>query len=271
MIKEAIQSLGGRASHRDIIAYIKGKYGPVNENTIRCQITICTVNSPSRVHYPENNKPRKCNSRYDFLYSTNRGEVTLFNPAEHGEWEIASIDGKLAAVQKGGSPQFGVMTRRQKNEYSLSEMEATVFCPACKKNVTIKDERVGRCPICDNKISELFEKELRVFLLQKWKVSLHPRTVRIGETEKNFDLVSDDMCYIGDAKFYKSLDVPAAKWSTIAEYVWLLQFTKAKCKFLIFGRDKSVPQRWLNKHRSLVGDVKFYFFDHKNKEMQNLI
>lgn len=87
---------------------------------------------------------------------------------------------------------------------------------------------------------------------------------------KKFDLVSDDRNFIGNAKFYKSLDVPAAKWSTIAEYVWLLQFTTAKNKFLVFGRDRDVPKRWLNRYSSLVKDVKFYFFDHKNKELETL-
>jgi len=99
---------------------------------------------------------------------------------------------------------------------------------------------------------------------------LRPKAVKIRETEKIFDFVSDDLDFIGDAKFYKSLDVPAAKWSTIAEYVWLLQFTAAKKKFLIFGRDKSVPQRWLNKHRSLTEGVRFYFYDYKDKKLQAL-
>jgi len=49
MVKEAVESLCGRATHRDIINYIQSRYGPVNEGTIRCQITACTVNKPKRV------------------------------------------------------------------------------------------------------------------------------------------------------------------------------------------------------------------------------
>jgi len=268
MIKEAIKDLGGKASHRDIVFYIQSKYGSVNKSTIQCQITICTVNSPSRIYYPENNHPRRCDSRYDFLYSTGRGEVVFFNPAEHGEWGIAYIDGKLAVVKNNEPSQIAVLPRRQTRKYARCETEDKVFCPACRKNVTIKDERIGRCPFCDQKISDLFEEELRDFLSHEWKVRLRPMAVKIRETEKNFDLVSDDMSYIGDAKFYKSLDVPAAKWSTIAEYVWLLQFTNSKNKFLVFGRSKDVPQRWLNRYRSLVGEVKFYFFDHQARELR---
>jgi len=99
MVKEAVESLGGRTSHQDIINYIKNKYGPVNESTIRCQITICTVNKPSRVNFPQNKKSRKCNSKYDFLYSVGKGEVVFYDPKKHGEWGIVDIDGKLTVAQ----------------------------------------------------------------------------------------------------------------------------------------------------------------------------
>lgn len=270
MIREALEELGGKASHRDIIAHIQRKYGAVNRSTVQCQITICTVNSPSRIYFPENHRPRKCNTRYDFLYSTHRGEVVFFNPAVHGEWGISHTNGRLAVVKYNGASEFAVLPRRQTKECVGSEPEDEVFCPACKKSVMIRDERAGRCPLCDSKISDLFEEELRDFLFHEWKIKLRPLTVRIREAEKSFDLVSDDMNYVGDAKFYKSLDVPAAKWSTIAEYVWLLQFTSAKNKFLVFGRDRGVPQRWLNRYRSLLGGVKFYFFDHQARRLENL-
>ena len=70
MIKEAVESLGGKATYSEIKDYIWEKYGKVNESTINCQIIVCTVNHPSRIHYPENKKPRVANSRYDFLFST---------------------------------------------------------------------------------------------------------------------------------------------------------------------------------------------------------
>jgi len=269
MIKEATEILGGKANHRDIINHIKKKYGSVNENTIRAQITICTVNIPSRVNFPENNKPRKCDKRYDFLYSVGRGEVVLYDPSVHGEWEIVEIDKKLAVAQRVGL-SLRPLEPKKKVKESKIRAQRPVYCTVCEKHVAIINERSGRCPFCDNKICDLFERELVDFLKQKWNVSLKPKNVKIRGVEKSFDFVSNDMNYIGDAKFYKSLDVPAAKWSTIAEYVWLLQFTEAKHKFLIFGRDKDVPQRWLNRYRSLIGDVKFYFFNHEKRELQNL-
>lgn len=101
MCKEAIKELGGRATYKQIIDFIRNKYGDVNEGTIRCQTIICTVNHPSRIHYPENKKPRICKSRYDFLYSIGRGEVVLYDPEKHGQWSIVKRDGKLLVVQAG--------------------------------------------------------------------------------------------------------------------------------------------------------------------------
>lgn len=102
MIKEAVESLGGKASYSDIKDYIWKKYGETNESTINCQIIICTVNHPSRIHYPENKKPRVANSRYDFLFSTGRGRVEQYNPEKHGMWEIRKDEyGKLIVAQAG--------------------------------------------------------------------------------------------------------------------------------------------------------------------------
>lgn len=57
--------------------------------------------------------------------------------------------------------------------------QGAVYCPICKKDVTIKNERSGRCPFCENKISDLFEGKLRDFLLERWKVLLRPTGIRI--------------------------------------------------------------------------------------------
>jgi RecB family endonuclease NucS len=106
MIKEAINSLGGKATYGEIRNFIKGKYGEVNDSTITCQTIVCSVNHPSRIHYPENKKPRACNSQYDFLFNTDRGKVELYNPDTHGFWEIRLNEyGKLEVAQCGLGPE----------------------------------------------------------------------------------------------------------------------------------------------------------------------
>lgn len=102
MIKEAVEALDGTISYSDIKAYIWNKYGDVNENTINAQIIICTVNHPSRIHYPENKKPRLSDAQYDFLFTIGRGQVENYDPLKHGMWEIRKNEyGKLKVVQAG--------------------------------------------------------------------------------------------------------------------------------------------------------------------------
>ncbi len=102
MIKEAVECLGGKTSYSEIKDYIRGNYGEVNESTINCQIIVCTVNHPSRIHFPENKKPRVANSKYDFLFSTGWGRIELYDPEKHGLWEIRENEyGKLVVAQAG--------------------------------------------------------------------------------------------------------------------------------------------------------------------------
>ncbi len=104
-----------------------------------------------------------------------------------------------------------------------------------------------------------FETYATDFLFNEWNVLLKMADVQINGVSKNFDIVSDDEAYIGDVKFLKNIKVPAAKFSGISEYVWLLQQTNAKHKFMIFGRDIEIPERWLKKYSPLEKDVVFYF------------
>ncbi|MGM0882450.1 MAG: endonuclease NucS domain-containing protein [Bacillota bacterium] len=102
MVKEAVEQLGGKATNGEIKKYIKDKYSAVNDTTINCTILICSVNKQSRINWPENSKPRSSNSQYDFLFNTGRGQVELYSPHKHGDWEIRQEnDGRLMVCQVG--------------------------------------------------------------------------------------------------------------------------------------------------------------------------
>jgi hypothetical protein len=101
MIREAMNDLysGDRVGYRQIKDWITNKYGDVNENTMNAQIIVCTVNHPSRVHYPENKKPRIANGKYDFLYTVGNGQVVKYDPATHGIWQLKENEfGKLSVA-----------------------------------------------------------------------------------------------------------------------------------------------------------------------------
>lgn len=85
---------------------------------------------------------------------------------------------------------------------------------------------------------------------------------QVGHVPKRFDLVSADESIVGDAKYFtlvRGERLPPAKFSVIAEHVWLLEKTGAREKFLVFGNDPEVPKRWLERYGLLRNQVKFYF------------
>ncbi len=89
--------------------------------------------------------------------------------------------------------------------------------------------------------------------------------LRQGQVEgvpKRFDLVSPDGSIVGDAKYFtmvRGQSLPPAKFSVIAEYVWLLEKTNAVRKFLVFGNDRRVPEEWLRRYGRLTENVEYYF------------
>jgi len=101
MVRESVKNIGGEATYKQIIENVKSTYGEVNEGTIRDQIILCTVNQPSRVHFPVNNKPRVANGQYDFLFSLGRGLVVPYDPKIHGNWEIVDYKGKPKVAKDG--------------------------------------------------------------------------------------------------------------------------------------------------------------------------
>ena len=105
-----------------------------------------------------------------------------------------------------------------------------------------------------------FEDLARQVFSQRFGVPL--QSGQVAGVPKLFDLVSPDGDIVGDAKYYTLVGgqhLPPAKFSIIAEHVWLLEKTQARSKFLVFGNDIEVPKRWLARYGHLRGDVAFYF------------
>jgi len=87
-----------------------------------------------------------------------------------------------------------------------------------------------------------------------------------GPFPKTFDLVSSDLTVVGDAKYFTMVGgsrIPPAKFSVIAEHVWLLEKTGAPQTFVVFGNDRRVPEEWLKRYGHLVKFVRFFFLNHK--------
>jgi hypothetical protein len=90
---------------------------------------------------------------------------------------------------------------------------------------------------------------------------------------KRFDFVSSDGSVVGDAKFLTVVGgtaLPPAKFSNIAEHVWLLEKTGAATRVLVFGNDRKVPSEWLRRYGHLAADVHFYFLS-PDGELEDLL
>lgn len=114
-----------------------------------------------------------------------------------------------------------------------------------------------------------FETYARIACSHHFGVELKSAVIEvIPAVPHQFDLVSSDRRIVGDAKYFKNIAVPAAKWSVIAEYVWLLQHLPATTeKFIVFGQDREVPDRWLQRFRPLTEGIGFYFLSDNDTEL----
>lgn len=105
-----------------------------------------------------------------------------------------------------------------------------------------------------------FEDLARAAMSRHYGVPLAPG--RVPGVPKEWDMVSPDGDVVGDAKYFTLVGgqrLPPAKFSVIAEHVWLLEKTAASVKFLVFGHDRQVPALWLKRYGHLLRDVYFFF------------
>ena len=103
MVKEAVAALGSPTTNVAVRDWILKKYPGTNTSTIQCQTIVCTVNHASRIHYPENKKPRPANGQYDFLFRPEKGKLEWYDPAKHGLWQIIETDDGRLKVDPGAS------------------------------------------------------------------------------------------------------------------------------------------------------------------------
>jgi hypothetical protein len=116
-----------------------------------------------------------------------------------------------------------------------------------------------------------FETITRAAMSEYYEKKLFPG--KISPVPKLFDMISDDKTIVGDAKYMTMVRgrySPPAKFSVIAEHVWLLEKIEAKSKFLVFGNDRKVPTEWLKRYGKLVGNVDFFFYDVTNNQLEKL-
>lgn len=100
MIREALEVHGNRTTNIAVKDWVLAHYPDINVNTLLNNIIICTVNHEARVHYRENQRPRRCNEKYDLLFRPSPGKLELYDPRLHGVWEIVQNEQGVLTIRE---------------------------------------------------------------------------------------------------------------------------------------------------------------------------
>jgi len=157
------------------------------------------------------------------------------------------------------------------NVENVNFKEETVHFIRTGINKSIKTKESTKSNLAPRSKAYEFERKSGEILSKYFNEELSPG--QVDGIHKLFDFVSKDGSIIGDAKYFTLVhgkSLPPAKFSVIAEHTWLLEKTKAKRKFLVFGNDRRVPEEWLKRYGNLVKNIEFYFIDDKNNTIERL-
>lgn len=91
-----------------------------------------------------------------------------------------------------------------------------------------------------------FEVRAKRKMFEELGVELEKRSFQ--KHPKIFDLVSNDGKIVGDAKYLRLVrgtKYPPAKMMEISAHVWMLEKIRAEKKFLVFGNQRQVAEKWL--------------------------
>ncbi|AIG98431.1 hypothetical protein AFULGI_00016720 [Archaeoglobus fulgidus DSM 8774] len=102
-------------------------------------------------------------------------------------------------------------------------------------------------------------------------VKLEKKKLNIFGKYKEFDLVNIEEAVVGDVKFYTFKGaVPAAQFSAISEYVWLMEKLEQSSgrkwrKFIVGLGNRNTFERYAKQYGPWLGDVEIYFIDDNGK------
>ena len=117
---------------------------------------------------------------------------------------------------------------------------------------------------------KIFEDNLRK-LLESFYKTRFPKDglVKINGKAKKFDFVDLENNIVGDSKYYsftKTGKRPSAKFSTLNEYVWLLQKLPPNwSKFVVIGKDETLVKKYVNEYLPWLDGVTIFYSDGKSE------
>ncbi|MCK4323991.1 MAG: hypothetical protein KAW89_05625 [Armatimonadetes bacterium] len=129
MVREAAEALEEPFSNAEIRDFVLARWPDTNEDTLGCQIIVCTVNQRARVNWSENRRPRVADDpRYDFLYRIGRGKRVVYDAETRGTWRIArSADGDPTVVCDDDVPPVKEEPREASTPILQSQIDAANY------------------------------------------------------------------------------------------------------------------------------------------------
>ena len=104
-------------------------------------------------------------------------------------------------------------------------------------------------------------------------VKLEKKKLNIFGKYKEFDLVNVEDAIVGDVKCYNFKGIPAAEFSAISEYIWLMEKLEQSSgrkwrKFIVGLGNKEIFEKYVKNYNPWLGDVEIYFInEEKNLEI----
>lgn len=114
-----------------------------------------------------------------------------------------------------------------------------------------------------------FEREARAALAKHIGVGLYSDEININGKWKRFDIVNKPERIVGDVKHYTITaggNLPQAKFSTLNEYVWLMQMAERYNppegwrKLLVIGEDRKVPEKYAEIYGRWLDGIEIFYF-----------
>lgn len=121
IVLDAVQAHKDGATKQEVTTYLSEARPEFNLSNVDPDLSMLTVNSPSRGNFHPNREPRRCDSgnRYDALFRTGEGseaKYVTYDPATHGTWELAQFLGDDVLRPHLLERDFGVDFRNAQRE-----------------------------------------------------------------------------------------------------------------------------------------------------------
>ena len=181
------------------------------------------------------------------------------------------------------SLRLQIFPRQQVNQICRKlQSEGIVYrrrgiCHACGRNKIINflGAKSARTIVPErseeSRSQTLDEEQIREIMSRFLGVSLSKDRLSIFGKEKEFDIVNIEAKIVGDIKSYRySGTIPSAEYSTLCEYVWLMEKLEesSKCKWrkiIVGSGNRNTFENYAKKYHPWLGSTEIYFADEKGE------